>query len=261
MGSPPNQQPPLVPPGAPGSAGGAAPPGPVVPPAPVYTAPSLATHTQDQLDLLEGVKEALRALPFYFESPLNITGVPATDLHTFNTSLSGTIELEVVNLLNRIRRDTWDKAGRWSVYAFERQAQRFPDVVLRNNDPNAPSILIGIELKGWYVLAKEGEPSFRYAATPAVSTDLDLVAVIPWAFSNVNSGTPFLYEPYITGAKFAAEYRNWHWQFAMASRTAGTVRRVRAHITPLERAGSADPICRRSRQRSRSSEGKTKPRR
>ena len=56
--------------------------------------------------------------------------------------------------------------------------------------------------------------------------DFDLVAVLPWAFSSVVSGTPFLFEPYIVGARFAAEYRNWHWQHDMESRQAGTVRGV-----------------------------------
>ena len=129
--------------------------------APVLSPPTSPPHSQDEIDLWNDVQAALSAIPFYFRSPLNISGVSATDLHTFNTSLSSTIEQEVVNLLNGIRRDTWDRYGKWRVYGFERQAQRFPDVVLRTNTPGARPILMGIELKGWYVLAKEGEPSYR----------------------------------------------------------------------------------------------------
>lgn len=149
----------------------------------------------------------------------------ATDLHTFNSSLSTTIEQEVVNLLNKLREDAWDRQGRWAHYGFERQSQRFPDVILTTHASNTGRrpILMGIELKGWYVLAKEGEPSYRFRVTPAVATELDLIAVFPWAFSNVIAGTPFLYEPYIEGAKYAAAYRNWHWQHAMSGGANRTV--------------------------------------
>ena len=75
-----------------------------------------------------------------------------------------------------------------------------------------PSILLGIELKGWYVLAKEREPSFRYKATPAVCAPADLLVVYPWALSSVVSGSPQLYQPFVTGARYAAEYRNYWWR-------------------------------------------------
>jgi hypothetical protein len=47
--------------------------------------------------------------------------------------------------------------------------------------------------------------------TPAVCADADLL-VAPWALSNVVSGTPRLFKPYVVSAKFAAALRNWHWE-------------------------------------------------
>ena len=45
---------------------------------------------------------------------------------------------------------------------------------------------MGIELKGWYVLAKEKEPSFRYKVTPAVCAPADLLVVVPWAYRYID---------------------------------------------------------------------------
>ena len=39
--------------------------------------------------------------------------------------------------------------------------------------------LLGIELKGWYVLSKEGEPSGRYKVTPAACAPQDLLVIVP----------------------------------------------------------------------------------
>lgn len=113
-------------------------------------------------------------------------------------------------------RNTWDPEQEYVKYQFIRQAQRFPDVILRASVPETePVIIMGIELKGWYVLSKEAEPSFRYRATPAVCAPWDLLVVYPWALSNVISGSPELLQPYVTEARTAAEYRNWHWQYGM----------------------------------------------
>jgi len=147
-----------------------------------------------------------------FESDLDIRGVLATDLFTFNASLGATIEQQVVDQLNRLR-TTWDPTEQYALYRFERQPQTFPDVVLRTTAPTIePKILMGIELKGWYALAKEREPSFRYAVSPAVCAEHDLLAVFPWALSAVVSGSPRLFDPFVVGARYAAEYRNWHWE-------------------------------------------------
>ena len=73
-------------------------------------------------------------------------------------------------------------------------------------------ILFGIELKSWYVLSKEGEPSFRYKIDSDACETTDLIVVIPWLLSEVISGTPNLLTPYKELAKYAAQYRNYYWQ-------------------------------------------------
>ena len=47
--------------------------------------------------------------------------------------------------------------------------------------PIPPNILLGIELKGWHLLAKETEPSFRFLATPQACARADLFVVYPLA--------------------------------------------------------------------------------
>lgn len=48
--------------------------------------------------------------------------------------------------------------------------------------------------------------------TPAVCAPQDLLVVYPWALSNVIAGAPLLFPPYVVGARYAAEYRNYYWQ-------------------------------------------------
>lgn len=166
----------------------------------------------EHYDLFVSIKKAIYSLPSRFESTLNIDGVLATDLFAFNSSLGATIEQQVVNSLNKLR-GVWDPEQRYALYEFERQPQTFPDVVLKASAPDVePDVLLGIELKGWYVLAKEKEPSFRYKVTPAVCAPADLLVVVPWALSNVISGSPIVFAPFLMGARHAAEYRNWYWQ-------------------------------------------------
>jgi hypothetical protein len=172
----------------------------------------------EHYELWKAVKAALYTLPSRFESELAISGVLATDLFAFNSSLGATIEEQVIASLNKLR-SVWDPDQRYALYSFERQPQTFPDVVLRASAPDVqPRILMGIELKGWYVLAKEQEPSFRYKVTPAVCADADLLVVVPWALSNVVSGSPRVFAPFVVGAKHAAEVRNWYWQHSRGAR-------------------------------------------
>lgn len=192
---------------------GSATAGSSIPLAPVFVAPPLESA---QGILRTNVIEALHALPSYFQSELHVSGVLATDLVSFNTSLGATIEQQVVSQLNRLRR-TWDPGEQYEAHRFERQSQRFPDVILRHANPSdVEQPLIGIELKGWYVLAKEREPSFRYRVNPLVCSEYDLLVVYPWALSEVISGSPVLFDPFVISARFAAEYRNWHWVYAMS---------------------------------------------
>lgn len=163
------------------------------------------------IDLYESVKKAVYSLPSRFESRLQISGVLATDLFAFNSSLGATIEEQVIASLNKLR-TVWDEDQEYALYDFERRPQTFPDVVLKASSAEVkPTILMGIELKGWYVLAKESEPSFRYKVTPAVCSDADLLVVVPWALSEVVSGTPRVFSPFVVPARYAAEYKNWFW--------------------------------------------------
>jgi len=163
----------------------------------------------EHYQLYRDVREAIASLPIYFRTETHISGIMATDLHTLNTVLGATIEEQVVRTLNLLR-NTWDPDEKYTLYSFIRQAQTFPDVLLRKTASG--DILLGIELKGWYLLAKESEPSLRFQATAAACADQDLIVVVPWVLGNVISGSPILFEPFVESAKYAARYRNHHWQ-------------------------------------------------
>ena len=164
----------------------------------------------------ERVREALFALPTYFRSDTSIEGILATDIFTLNAAFGATIEDQVVSTLNQMR-EVWDPDEQFMYYRFIRQPQTFPDVLLKRDtseiDEQDSEILLGIELKSWYLLAKEGEPSFRFQVTPAACAKQDLIVVIPWALNNVISGYPKIFSPYVELAKYAAEYRNYWWKY------------------------------------------------
>jgi len=164
----------------------------------------------EHYQLYKDLREAISSLPIYFRTETHISGIMATDLHTLNTVLGATIEEQVVRTLNLIR-NTWDPDEKYALYSFVRQAQTFPDVLLRKTSTG--EILLGIELKGWYLLAKEAEPSLRFQVTAAACAQRDLIVVVPWVLANVISGSPILFEPFVESAKYAAEYRNYHWQY------------------------------------------------
>ena len=163
----------------------------------------------EHIQLYRNVKEAIASLPIYFRTETQISGIMATDLHTLNTVLGATIEEQVVRTLNLVR-NAWDADEKYALYSFVRQAQTFPDVLLRRASDG--DVLMGIELKGWYLLAKEAEPSLRFQATAEACATQDLIVVAPWSLGNVISGSPMLFEPFVESAKFAAAYRNHHWQ-------------------------------------------------
>lgn len=168
----------------------------------------------------------------HFHSPINIEGISATDLFSINTLLGGAIEEQTVVTLNATR-SIWDPEGRWSNYEFRRYAESFPDVRLECESENTP--VIGVELKGWYLLAKEEVPSFRFRAAANAMTVWDLIAVFPWSLSNVISGTPILTSPYIEQAKYAADLRTHYWE--TRSKMAKPVIHPDTH--PYPEAGSA----------------------
>ncbi len=158
-----------------------------------------------------GVRDALKALPAHFHSDTFIEGVNATDVFTLNSALGATIENQVVETLNTIR-SVWDPENRYGTYLFVRQPQSFPDVVLKNLSDETAAPIMGIELKGWYLLAKEAEPSMRFQQSKRACADGDLIMVVPWVLNSVISGRPRIYSPYIESARYAAEYRNLHWK-------------------------------------------------
>jgi hypothetical protein len=166
---------------------------------------------EDRSELVERVRGALLVLPGFFEFGTRIEGIDATDLFSLNSVLGTSIEVQVVHTLNKMR-GVWDPDEQWLGYRFERQSQTFPDVRLVRRGLADPDIAMGIELKGWYILSKEGAPSLRFQTTPAACSEFDLITVVPWHLSNVLSGTPVAREPWIDSARHAAEFRNHWWQ-------------------------------------------------
>lgn len=167
-------------------------------------------HNNPLTKLQRGVKSALMALPGEFDFEHTVSGVAATDLFSLNTFMGAGIELEVVRTLNKLR-TIWDPDSEWSTYSFERSSQAFPDVKLVDGSADGEkSVALGIELKGWWMLSKEGVPSLRYEVSPTACADHDLVCVVPWYLSSAVSGEPQVVEPWIESARYAAEWRD-HW--------------------------------------------------
>lgn len=169
---------------------------------------TLPSKTSDHYGLCVRVRDAIADLPTHFVSTTQISGILATDLHTL-TVLGATVEDQVVKTLNRIR-NVWDPNREYGAYHFISQAQTFPGVLLRNST-NSGDIVLGIELKGWYLLAKEGEPNLRYQWTATACGERDLLVVVPWVLEHVVNGSPIVFNPFIESARYAAEHRNYHW--------------------------------------------------
>ena len=191
----------------------------------------------ERTELREGVVRALRAVPMHFSSTINIEGLSATDLFAMNSLLGGAIEDQTVATLNATRA-IWDPNGKWADCEFRRYAESFPDVRLERGTGNEP--LIGIELKGWYLLAKEEMPSFRFRASANAMTVWDLIAVFPWSLSNVISGTPILEPPYIEQAKYAADLRTYYWEHRSAK--ARPVEHPETHPYPAPGSSYSDIV-------------------
>ncbi len=187
---------------------------------PLAPSRELPAETWEHFALYKNVREAIATLPVYFRTETHISGILATDLHTLNTVLAATIEEQVVRTLNNIR-SSWGPDGRYALYSFVRQPQTFPDVLLKK--VGSDETLLGMELKGWYLLAKEEEPSLRFQVTLAARGAADLVVVVPWVLGNVISGSPMLFEPFVESARFAATFRNYHWQHVRKTTTDATI--------------------------------------
>jgi hypothetical protein len=160
--------------------------------------------------LYQNVWKALYTLPEEFTSSIVIRDFRATDIFTLNSALGASIEDSVVSGLNKLR-ELWDPTGEYALYRFERQSQAFPDVRLVTDAEGLPSPLLGIELKGWFAVAKESKPTFRYNVNAGACAAQDLIVVFPWVLSDVVAGSPKLLRPYVGEAKHAALYRNFYW--------------------------------------------------
>lgn len=158
------------------------------------------------------VKEALYSLPYQFRTDTYIEGVDLTDLPTLSPAVGTTVEQQFVDCLNQMR-SVWDPEGKYNECAFVRQSQTFPDVLLIKAAGEDATPILGIELKSWYLLAKEGEPNFRFRATKAACAPTDLVVIVPWLLSQVVSGRPKLLKPFVENARYVAAWRNYYWQF------------------------------------------------
>lgn len=171
-----------------------------------------ATFPPEKESLYHGVHAALAALPAYFEFDNGIGGIDATDLHNLNTLMGAAIEVQVVEALNGLR-TVWDPDRNWTDYSFIRSSQSFPDVRLMRRTPDGPDNALGVELKGWFLLAKEGVPSLRYKVAPAACAPWDLVCVVPWYLNNAVAGTAQVTTPWVEQARYAAEWRDYWWEF------------------------------------------------
>jgi hypothetical protein len=108
-------------------------------------------------------------------------------------------------------RTTWDPDSKYADCLFKRQPQTFPDVPFRRETGTGSETLFGIEVKSWYVLAKEGEPNFRFYINRDFCHPADLCVVFPWALSAGVSGMPRLFRPLVLGARKAARLREESW--------------------------------------------------
>lgn len=167
------------------------------------------TDSWEHYDLWMRIKKLIYALPNYFETEIVVKGINAPDLYSIGGVFSTAIESSLVEVLNKTR-NIWDADNSYSTFAFQRQSQTFPDVLfvdLLNKD----NIIFGIELKAWYALSKESEPSFRFKIDPEACASADLLVVFPWLLSEVTAGKPTLLPPYVELARYAAECRNYYW--------------------------------------------------
>ena len=133
--------------------------------------------------LYDGVIAALKALPVSFDFPHSFSGIKAANLFNLNALIGATIEDQVVAALNRTR-TVWDPEHEWEDCMFIRRSQSFPDVRLVRRTLESVDVIMGIELKGWYVLSKEKVPSFRYQVAVGACAPMDLICVVPWYLDN-----------------------------------------------------------------------------
>ena len=162
-------------------------------------------------DLYDQIPELLNRVPADFISDVHIEGLDATDVFGLNEILASSVENQVVNSLDNLKPNL-DLDEEYRDYEFVRQSQTFPDVLLEDSTDTDDEPLLGIELKCWYLLAKEGDPSFRFKTTPAACAPQDLLVIYPWTLDNIVTGSPEIFRPFIMPAKFASMYVDYYWQ-------------------------------------------------
>lgn len=172
-------------------------------------------------DIRFGLIERLRtiafpSLPAECRIDNTYSGILATDLFSLNTLLGSMIESKVVAFLNS-HRHLWDD-GKWKEYHFIRSNESFPDVRLVNIS-GVKKVVLGIELKSWFILSKEGEPSFRYRTASEACDKGDLLCIVPWYLSDAVCGNPVLSTPWVYSAKAAAEASKRHWVYLRQTST------------------------------------------
>ena len=196
-----------------------------MPDTPVATDPEDWPH----YPLWKRVHLAIRAAPDHFATAIRLEGIQASGLQTLDDSLAGSIEEAFVATLNRLHH-AWGPDQQYETHAFVRQPRTFPNVILRQQQHDAQP-LMGIELKTWHLLAREQAPTCRFTATEAACNPWDLVAVVPWILTNVLSGSPTLFAPFVRPAIYCARKRNHHWQHERTA-TTDTGIRIPAAVAP-----------------------------
>jgi len=176
----------------------------------IYT-PVEDTAWYDQHDgLYDTVPDLLNRVPADFDTELQIESIDAADIFGMGEVLASSVENQVADSLNRLKPDFLE--DKYDNHEFIRQSQTFPDILLKDRDNPGSDPVMGIELKCWYLLAKEGEPSLRFKTTVNACAPQDLLVFYPWTLDSTVTGRPEIYRPFIMPAQFASLFIDYYWQ-------------------------------------------------
>ncbi len=100
--------------------------------------------------------------------------------------------------------------------------------------------ILGIELKGWHLLAKVNVPTYRFTVTEKACSPWDFLAVPPWVLSNALAGSPALLRPFVQPAPYCARKRNHYRRHERAAKT-DTAIRIPEGVQPYPR--KSNKIC------------------
>ena len=164
----------------------------------------------EHYELYQGIRYALSTLSSHFRSWTRVSGILASNLHSLDVALGSTLQEQIVHTLNETH-SVWDPRKQYESCRFVRQSEVFPRVLLREASDSS-RILLGVELYGWYPLAKDKAPRACLKVSPTVCAKQDLIVVVPWVLDSIVNGCPMVFDPFIEAAEHAAEYRNHHWK-------------------------------------------------